>query len=153
MSRRSERITVSAFALLQQEVNDLFERISALDRSELLPTGEWCPAVDVYELRDRLMIVVEAPGLSAESLRVAFRSGSLVVSGERRGRRTAGEVSFLCLERPHGRFQRTIRLDLPLDAAHARATLGKGLLTVAVPRLRERRGQETVLPIEREPVE
>ncbi len=153
MSRRSERVTVSAVALLRQEVNELFQRISALDRSELPPTGEWCPPVDVYELHDRLVIVVEVPGLSAESLRVALRGGALVVSGERRGRRTGGEVSFLCLERPHGRFQRTVPLDVPLDAGHARATLGGGLLTVTVPRLRERRGQENVLRIEREPAE
>ncbi len=36
---------------------------------------------------------------------------------------------------------------------HARATLGRGLLTVTVPRLRERRGQETPIEIEREPGE
>ncbi len=153
MSHRSERMTVSAVALLRQEVNELFHRISALDRSELPPTGEWCPPVDVYELRDRLVIVVEVPGLPPEALRVALRAGALVVSGERRGRRGGGEISFLCLERPHGRFQRSIPLDMPLDAAHARATLGGGLLTVTVPRLRERRGQENVLRIEREPAE
>ncbi len=153
MSRRCDRVSVSAVALLRQEVDELFQRISALDRSELLPTGEWCPAIDVYELRDRLVIVVEVPGLAPESLRVSLRGGALTVSGERRARRAGSDLSFLCLERPHGRFQRTISLDMPHDAVHACATLGRGLLTVTVPRLRERRGQETVLSIEREPAE
>jgi HSP20 family protein len=153
VSRRCERISVSAVALLRQEVDELFKRITTLDRSELLPTSEWCPAVDVYELRDRLVVVIEVPGLQPESLRVSLRAGSLVVRGERRARRAGGEVSFLCLERPHGRFERTIPLDLPHDAVHARASLGRGLLTVTVPRLHERRGQETVLSIEREPAE
>jgi HSP20 family molecular chaperone IbpA len=40
-----------------------------------------------------------------------------------------------------------------VDVAHARATLGGGLLTVTVPRLRERRGSEHAVPIEREPSE
>jgi HSP20 family protein len=153
MSRRGERLPVSAVALLRQEVSDLFQRLSAYDRSERLPAGEWCPPVDVFESRDRLVIVVEVPGLPPEALHVAFRGGALVLSGERRARKSGGEVSFLCFERPHGHFQRTIPLEVPLDVSRARATLAGGLLTVTVPRLRERRGQETVVPIEREPTE
>ncbi len=145
MSRRIERTPVSAVALLRQEVNDLFQRMSVLDRSEPLPAGEWCPPVDVLEWRDRLVIVVEVPGLAPEALHVSLRAGALVIAGERRARRAGGEASYLCLERPHGRFERSI--------PHARATLGRGLLTVTVPRLRERRGQENVLSIEREPTE
>jgi len=73
--------------------------------------------------------------------------------GERRARRTGAGATYLCLERPHGRFERTIPLDAPLDVARARASLSGGLLTVTLPRLRERRGRETVVPIEREPRE
>jgi HSP20 family molecular chaperone IbpA len=40
-----------------------------------------------------------------------------------------------------------------VDVARARASLAGGLLTVTLPRLRERRGHETVIPIEREPTE
>ncbi len=152
MSRRVDHAAVSAVALLRQEFHDLFRRISALDRSEPLPVSEWCPPADVFESQEQLVVVVEVPGLAPEALRVAFRRGALVVTGERRARRT-GNVSFLCLERPHGRFERTIPLDMPLDVARARASVGGGLLTVTVPRRRERRGQEVVVPIEREPGE
>jgi HSP20 family protein len=150
LTRRSTRPPVSSLALLQQEVNELFHRLALVDRADRLPGTEWCPPVDVFEARDRLVIVIEAPGLPAESLQVAFRERALVVRGERRARRAGPGTSFLCLERPHGRFERTIPLDLALDVAHARATLKGGLLTVTVPRLRERRGRETVVPIERE---
>jgi HSP20 family protein len=139
--------------MLQQEVGELFRRLALAERVEPPPGGEWCPPVDVFESGQRLLVVVEVPGLAAESLRVAFRDRGLVVSGERHARRDAGAVSFLCLERPTGRFERTIPLEGPLDVRHARATLGRGLLTVTVPRLRERRGQETPIEIEREPGE
>jgi HSP20 family molecular chaperone IbpA len=82
---------------------------------------------------------------------LALRDRSVVVSGERRPRHSHG--SFLCLERPHGRFERAIKLDAPVDVARARASLGGGLLTVTLPRRRERRGQEILIPIEREPSE
>jgi HSP20 family protein len=153
VTRRSVPSPISAFALLQQEVSDLFRRLSTLDHAEHAPASEWCPPVDVYEARDRLVAVIEVPGLAAESLKVVFRDRALVVSGERRARRSGGAVSFLCLERSHGRFERAIPLPVPVDVAHARATLGGGLLTVSMPRLRERRGAERAVPIEREPAE
>ncbi len=153
MTRRAAQPPVSALALLQQEVNDLFHRLSAIDRSEHLPGSEWSPSADVFESKDRLVVVIEAPGLPPESLRVVFRDGELVLSGERRPRRVGPGASFLCLERPHGRFERRIPIDLPVDVARARATLANGLLAVTLPRLRERRGRETAIPIERETTE
>ena len=153
MTRRASRPPVSPLALLQQEVNELFHRLSAIDRSERLPGTEWSPAVDVFESRDRLVVVAEVPGLPPESLRVAFRERELVLSGERRARRVGPGASFLCLERPHGRFERRVPLDVPVDVTRARATLRGGLLTVTLPRLRERRGLETAIPVEREPAE
>ena len=150
MTRRPGRPPASALALLQQEVNELFRRLAFLDRSDHLPGSEWCPPVDVYESEGLVLVVVEVPGLPPESLRVAFRDRALVVSGTRPTRRPGSGASFQCLERHDGRFERTLPLDAPVDAARARASLGRGLLTVSLPRLRERRGRETVIPIERE---
>jgi len=150
---RAARPPVSALALLHQEVNELFQRLSILDRADRMPGSEWSPAVDVFEQRDRLVVVVEVPGLAPESLKVAFRDRALVLSGERRTPKVGAGSSFHCLERPRGRFERKIPLDVPVDVASARAALEGGVLTVTLPRLRERRGRETVIPIEREPTE
>jgi HSP20 family protein len=153
VTRRAQRMPMSALTLLQQEVSELFHRLAVLDRSEHLPGGEWSPPIDVFELRDRLVVVAEVPGLPAESLKVTVLERTLVLSGERRARRAGAGASFLCVERPHGRFERKIPLDLPVDVARARASLSGGLLTVNLPRLRERRGRETVIAVEREPAQ
>ena len=153
MTRRAPRPPISALALLQQEMGELVHRLSVLDRADRLPGSEWSPAVDVFEARDRLVVVIEVPGLAPESLRVVFRDRELVLAGERRARRPGPGTTFLCLERPHGRFERAIPLEGPVDVARARATVAAGLLTVTLPRLHERRGREAVIPIEREPPE
>ena len=153
MTRRAPRPPITALALLQQEMGELVHRLSVLDRADRLPGSEWSPAVDVFEARDRLVVVIEVPGLAPESLRVVFRDRELVLAGERRARRPGPGTTFLCLERPHGRFERAIPLEGPVDVAHARATVAAGLLTVTLPRLHERRGREAVIPIEREPPE
>ena len=54
------------------------------------------------------------------------------------------------MERPQGRFTRVIDLDLALDLGAAEAKLRDGLLAITIPRLKDRRGRETVIPVEAE---
>jgi HSP20 family protein len=148
--RRPLRTAHLDLSLLRREVHQLLERLADLDRSEPRSDGEWLPSVDVFECHGKLTIVAEVPGLASDSLRVMFRDRQLVITGERRERRPAGTASFLCMERPQGRFTRLVALDLPLDVRSAEARLAGGLLTVTVPRLKDRRGRATVIPILRE---
>jgi HSP20 family protein len=136
--------------LLQQEVNRLFERLAGLGRPDRATGGEWVPSVDVYECEGAISVVVEAPGLQPDSLQVSYRPGELTISGERKERRPQGVTGFLCMERPHGRFTRSIALEAPLDVRQAQARLHGGLLTVVLPLLKDRRGRETVIPVVRE---
>ena len=97
------------------------------------------------------MCIRDRPGLSPDSLRVTFRDRHLVITGERREKRPAGSgASFLCMERPQGRFTRLVALDVPVDVRSAEARLAGGLLTVSVPRLKDRRGRSTVIVVQRE---
>jgi HSP20 family protein len=146
---RIARTPLSDLVLLQREVNQLFERLAGLDRAGRAPAGEWVPSVDVYECSGKLTIVVEVPGLVEDQLRVSIRDRNLVVYGERRERRpTGGVAAFLCMERPQGRFTRTIPMDMALDVQQAEARLAGGVLTVTIPRLKDRRGRERVIPVQ-----
>ncbi|HEY7513747.1 MAG TPA: hypothetical protein VIC87_04690, partial [Vicinamibacteria bacterium] len=78
MTRKTARLPVSAVSLLQREVNQLFERLSLLDRTDRPAQGEWSPSVDVYESRGRLVVVAELPGLTPESIKVVCRERELV---------------------------------------------------------------------------
>jgi HSP20 family protein len=135
-------------ALLHQELSQLIGRLVEFDRADRAGLGEWLPSVDVYESRGILTVVVEVPGLAPEAVRVVCSNGQVVVSGERRERR-AQVSGFLCMERPHGRFSRIILLDAPVDVPHAEARLEGGLLTISLPRLKDRRGREAVIPVTR----
>src|SRR5688500_5711344 len=149
--RKSLRPAPIDLALLQREMNQLLERLADLDQGDRRGEGEWAPAVDIYECRGQLTVVAEVPGLVPESLRVVYRDRHLFITGERRERRPpAGQASYLCLERPQGRFARAVPLDVPIDIKDAEAQLAKGLLTVTIPRLKDRRGKETVIEVKRE---
>jgi HSP20 family protein len=148
--RRPARTTHLDLAVLQREVNLLLERLADFDRAPAAE-GEWIPGVDVYECRGRLVVAAEVPGVAADSLRVTFRDRHLVIAGERRERRPpAAAASFHCMERPQGRFTRIVMLDVAVDIEAAEAKLAGGVLTVSMPRLKDRRGREIVIPVERE---
>ncbi|HUG53413.1 MAG TPA: Hsp20/alpha crystallin family protein [Vicinamibacteria bacterium] len=148
--RRPARTARLDLAVLQREVHQLLERLADLDRTDPPAEGEWMPSVDVYECDGKLTVVAEVPGLSADSLRVTVRDRNLVIGGERRERRPAGAATFLCMERPQGRFTRMVTLDVPVDVRSAEAHLAGGILTVILPRLKDRRGRATVIPVQRE---
>lgn len=150
LARKPPRTSLSELALLQREINQLFERLAEFDRGEPHVAGEWCPSIDVFECRGVLTVVVEVPGLAAESLRVVGGDHCLTVSGERRERRAAGDAAFLCVERPQGRFTRTIPVDIAVDLKEAQARLQGGLLTITLPRVKDRRGRQTPIAVRRE---
>ena len=147
--RRPARTTHLDLAVLQREVNQLLERLADFDRPSA--EAEWIPGVDVYECRGKVFISVEVPGTPAESLRVSFRDRHLTVTGERRERRPpAATASFHCMERPQGRFTRTVLIDIAVNIREAEASLAGGVLTIAIPRVKDQRGREIVIPVQRE---
>jgi HSP20 family protein len=148
--RRPARTTNLDLAVLQREVNMLLERLADFDRSSS-GDGEWIPGVDVYESRGKLVIAAEVPGIPADSLRVSFRDRHLVIAGERRERRPgASTASFHCMERPQGRFTRTILIDVAVDIQQVESHLAGGVLIVTIPRVKDRRGREIIIPVRRE---
>jgi HSP20 family protein len=151
MSRKSQRDPAAELTYLQREIEQIFARLASFDRAEHVAAGEWTPAVDVFESKEHLAIVVEVPGLTPETLSVTCRNRQLVISGERRHECPEPNVAgFLCMERPHGRFTRSIPVTLAVDVHNAQARLRQGVLTILIPRLKERRSREIVIPIQRE---
>jgi HSP20 family protein len=149
LTRRAPRASLTALSLLQREIGQLFQRLAEIEHVDRPGSGEWAPSLDVYESKGSLVITAEVPGLSGDSLKVVGREREIVLSGERRERRPVGACSFLCVERPQGRFERTVAFDVAVDLKQARALLKDGVLTLTLPRLRDRRGREVEIPVER----
>jgi HSP20 family protein len=150
VTRKPPRGVHVDLSILQREVSQLFERLADFDRIPS-PEAEWVPAVDVYECHGKLQVVIEVPGVPPDALRVSVRDRQLTLAGERREKRPAASVAgFLCMERPQGTFTRTVLFDVPVDVRQAEARVSKGLLTVSIPTVKDRRGRETVIPVQRE---
>ena len=110
-------------------------------------TAECSPPLDIYETDERFEIVMDLPGVEISSLRVVVKNNAVLIAGEKRPRRGRGDSSFHLVERGYGRFARVARLTKPCDSNQARATLINGELRISLPKIADRRGRTTTIPI------
>jgi HSP20 family protein len=144
-----QRGTLTEMAALQKEVNRLFEQLSHFEGAgHELGLGEYFPSIDVFETKGSLVIKVEAPGMSTNDVSVVFHGHKLVVSGEKKQPREEKSVNgYLCLERSFGKFSRSIYIEHAVQLSKATAKLDQGVLTITMPKLKDRRGSEFRLTI------
>jgi HSP20 family protein len=112
--------------------------------------AECRPPLDVIETATSLEVVVDVPGVSPESLRIAVRRATLLIVGAKLAAPADPQARFHLAERSYGRFARAVRLTGAFDAARARAIVRRGQLRVILPRLDERRGHILRIPVERD---
>jgi HSP20 family protein len=128
---------------LRARLGRLFAALQeAAEMAALDAPGAWLPPVDLCESADAVTVLVELPGVRASDVEVRLVGGELRVEGRKRKGAPRGVISHLCSERAYGQFSRSIALRWPIRADGAAAELRDGLLTVRLPKLRERRGEE-----------
>jgi HSP20 family protein len=125
-----------------RELMAVGERLREVVERALLPSSPVAvtqpaafePPIDVWETDTELIVEAELPGSRSDDIGLRLESNSLVLSGELpdvaepRG-------AYLRVERPRGRFHRTVTL--PVDVAgEPRATLRGGVLQVRLPKAR-----------------
>jgi HSP20 family protein len=111
-------------------IRDLLAIRQHLERDEPNQAG-WRPPVDLQETDDHYVITAELPGVRQDDIHVAFNSGVLTLSGERRERQREQPCEeYHRVERGHGSFSRSFHLPVPIDAQAITADLRDGLLTV-----------------------
>ena len=99
----------------------------------------WTPPVDLYETAHDFVLTADLPGLSREQIDISVEENRVVIRGERGG----GHAGMPCeqfhrVERGHGRFSRSFALPEAIDVAHVSADLKNGILTVKIPKAKER---------------
>lgn len=110
--------------------------------------GTWSPAVDVCETAEEIHVRIEVPGVSAAQIKVGLNGNKLRVCGEKKKRVNRQHVtSHLCTERTYGPFERVVPMRWPIDVKRTRAELSHGVLLVRLPKLKDRRGTEVLIPV------
>jgi HSP20 family protein len=112
--------------------------------------GAWTPHVDICQTENRVLVLAELPGVESSDINLSFQGDNLRLQGfKRENRQTRKFLCYYCLERRYGRFDRHINISWIVDPRQARACLDKGILTVELPKLKDRRGDAVKIQIEK----
>lgn len=123
---------------LQREVDRLFNSFFSADRPS--SSSVWPPAVDFGETDEAYVFAFDLPGLSKKEVDIVYEDGRLTISGERKPV-PQEDLRFHRMERPWGRFFRSIRLDRPVEVDAIQARFENGVLMVHVPKTEESKPQ------------
>jgi HSP20 family protein len=91
--------------------------------------------IDAYETEDHVVLLASVAGLSLEDLDITFDSGTLVISGEVNGQEE--DAQYLFQERFHGKFERRLNINIPVDVNATEATYQNGVLRLVLPKAPE----------------
>jgi len=127
---------------------DLMALREAMDRlfeeSVVRPGTRWEPVtgemrcalpLDAYVTNEEIVITASVPGVKLEDVEVTIEGDSLTIRGVFGA--PLDNVDYVVRERPYGKFHRTLRLNVPVQADKAELSFDKGVLTLVIPKREE----------------
>jgi HSP20 family protein len=109
---------------------------------------EWLPAVDVAEMRNEIVVNVEAPGMHSEEFDISVSEGKLTIRGEKKQDRIEKEENYHLIERRYGTFSRSISLPQEVVGDKISASYKNGVLTVTLPKSERTKKKEIKIEVE-----
>ena len=142
-------MTREPFRDIQHEVNRLFDNFLGRPTAGASGTSGrvWMPVVDMYETNDDLILSFELPGVPEKDISLSITGDVLTVKGERQFSHQLNEDDYVHTERVYGRFERSIRLPMPVEAERVRATYRDGVLEVSLPKADQVRPKEIKIDV------
>ena len=118
---------------LREAMDRLFEDSYVPSRQrEQASERVWRLPLDAYVTADEIVVVANVPGVKPEEVDITIEGDTLTIKGERPA--PLGNVDYVLTERPFGKFQRTLSINIPVDANKAEAHYDNGLLTLTIPK-------------------
>jgi HSP20 family protein len=98
-------------------------------------SNAWQPPTDVFELDDRLVVMIEIAGMRDGEFNVLLQERRLAVSGSRQ-RNVREGLAYHQMEVRYGRFHTEVILPWPVERGQVAALYRDGFLRIELPRAR-----------------
>jgi len=111
--------------------------LSVLDTtmdSEVRPSADVSPAVNLSEDKDNLYIRAELPGMKLADLSISALPKSISIAGKRAFADEPGNVSYHRKERAEGVFSRALSLPTEIAPDKVEARYSDGVLSLTLPK-------------------
>lgn len=119
-------------------LRDQFGRILEMNANSRAESfGEWTPALDAFEDKDKYIVQLEVPGMKKSDLNVTVQDGVLTISGERNQGRDFTDGTTHRTERFYGKFSRSVTLPAAVKTDAVAANYKDGILVIELPKAEE----------------
>lgn len=88
--------------------------------------------VDAYTTEESIVLTASVPGMKADALNITLDGDTLTIRGELND--LAEAASYVLRERFHGKFERRLTINVPVDIDAAQASVENGVLTLVLPK-------------------
>ena len=117
-------------------------------KRDLWEGAEWLPAVDVAEMKNEVVVSMEAPGMDPKEFDISLSEGTLTIRGEKKQEREEKEEDYRLIERRYGTFSRSIPLSQEVESDKIKASYKNGVLTIVLPKSKEAKKKEIKIKVE-----
>ena len=105
------------------------------------------PKMDVADLKDKIEVKVELPGMEKDEVTLTCENGILTVSGKRKQETEEKSKDYYMKEISSGSFSRSVRLPENIDESKIEAEFKNGVLTVMIPKKEVKEKPVKTIPI------
>ena len=91
--------------------------------------------IDAIETENSVILTASVAGLHLDDLDITLDDGVLIIRGEVNG--VEEEANYLLRERFHGKFERRLHINIPVNIETAEATYDNGILRLVLPKAEE----------------
>src|SRR5256714_482841 len=129
---------------LQNQMSRLFQDFGR-GSEELLTSGTFVPAADIYEDEHNITIKLEVPGIEEKDLDIHLENNTLTIRGERNFEKEEKEENFHRVERRYGAFASSFALPTSIDNDNAQASYENGILKIKLAKREEAKPKQIKL--------
>jgi HSP20 family protein len=127
------------FENVQQRMEKMLENIF----DEMRPTRfaaekVWKPPVDIYETAEEVIVLVEVAGMNKKDISVTLDNDILKISGVRPDYSPAAKNKIHQMEIDYGKFERMMKIAIPIDTENTSAYYKEGFLKITIPKTKQK---------------
>ena len=128
-----KRFTGSDFEGMQQSMEKMLDNVFDEMRPTIFSAEQaWKPPVDIYETPEEIVVLAEIAGMKKEDINVIMENDVLKISGIRPDYSPSSKMKLHQMEIDYGKFQRIVKISLPIDTNNIRAQYREGFLQITL---------------------
>lgn len=120
---------------LRNQFDRMFQELT--DWNTVPNRTNWQPALELVDGGDYLNLKLQLPGWKADDLDISVSRDSVLIKGEKSHKEEKSEANVYYSEFNYDRFQRTVKLPVPVKNNEVAAQFNDGILTLNLPKVEE----------------